>query len=442
MVPSDLAARLRLLSETFVQPISPVREIPSNLPEFTLGQRFTARIEAVLPDGNFRALVAGHSLTLSLPQSAKPGDTLDLVVADRTQRLIVAQGAVDADSDQQAATASLSRTARLIGSLLADAANGLKPVPIQGNAVLLPAPPAVTPLPPWPAIAIRQEKPPAVPVEANAAVTQAATAARMVAAGGSSAADLAVQESAPAPSPPPGSGSRADAVPQEFRTAAISAAGPAASSPAAPLAAALRTAILESGLFYESHQALWISGRHSLDALKREPQARHARATDIQRTAAQGQTEAVSVEQTILSGTASPEEAAPASRPASIVPGELQPLVQKQLDVAATQQVFWQGEIWPGQVLQWDIAEEAPSDRNADQEPSSGWRISLLLKMPRIGEIEVTMRLAAQGVMLKMAVPPGDGAEALRVNQSALADALAAAGMPLLSMSVDQHEPA
>ncbi len=440
MVPSDLAARLRLLSETFVQPISPVREIPTDLPEFTLGQRFTARIEAVLPDGNFRALVAGRNLTLSLPQSARPGDTLDLVVTDRTERLIVAQGAEVAASDQRAATTTLSRTARLIGSLLADAASGLKPVPLQGNAVLLPAPPAVTPLPPRPAIAVRQEKPAAEPVEANAAMTQTAKVARMVVAGGSSAPDLATQESAPAPSPPPGSGARTDAVPQESRVAAISTAGPAASSPAAPLAAALRTAILESGLFYESHQALWISGRHSLDALKREPQARLARATDIQRAATQGQTEAVSAEQTIPSVTASPEEAAPASRPATIVPGELQPLVQKQFDVAATQQVFWQGEIWPGQVLQWDIAEETPSDRDTD--PSSGWRISLLLKMPRIGEIEVTMRLAAQGVMLKMAVPPGDGAEALSINQSALADALAAAGMPLLSMSVDQHEPA
>ena len=95
MIPTDLAARLRILTESLVNPVSPVHEISADLPELPVGQRFTARIESALPDGTFRALVAGRSLTLALPQSAKPGDALELVVTASTPRLIVAEEARD-----------------------------------------------------------------------------------------------------------------------------------------------------------------------------------------------------------------------------------------------------------------------------------------------------------------------------------------------------------
>jgi hypothetical protein len=37
MIPSDLAARLRVLAETAVQPLSAVRELPSDLPALPPG---------------------------------------------------------------------------------------------------------------------------------------------------------------------------------------------------------------------------------------------------------------------------------------------------------------------------------------------------------------------------------------------------------------------
>ncbi|MBL8483881.1 MAG: hypothetical protein JNJ60_16920, partial [Rhodocyclaceae bacterium] len=51
---------------------------------------------------------------------------------------------------------------------------------------------------------------------------------------------------------------------------------PLAAAPAdtARMAAALRGAVESSGLFYESHQALWVAGKFPLERLRQEPQAR------------------------------------------------------------------------------------------------------------------------------------------------------------------------
>ncbi|GAB4174365.1 MAG: hypothetical protein Fur0039_16290 [Rhodocyclaceae bacterium] len=138
MPSSDLASRLRLLSESSVQPLAALRGIGSGLPEFVPGERFVAHIEAALADGNFRALVANRSVTLSLPHAANPGDTLELVVVEARPQAIVARLA-----DAQAAAApeaTLSRAARLI----ADLASAPQPRPalLAGGAPVLPAPPA------------------------------------------------------------------------------------------------------------------------------------------------------------------------------------------------------------------------------------------------------------------------------------------------------------
>ena len=137
MIPADLAARLRLLTESIVNPVSPVREITGELPELTAGQRFTARIESALPDGTFRALVAGRSLALALPEAAAPGETLELVVTARTPRLILASRADEAAA-APSAPSTFSRAAQLIGTLFSGGERAPQPALIVGAAPLLP----------------------------------------------------------------------------------------------------------------------------------------------------------------------------------------------------------------------------------------------------------------------------------------------------------------
>ena len=98
MIPADLAARLRLLNEaSFFNTEPPVaglqraREIQAQLPELVPGQRFFATLQRTLPDGTFRALVAGQQMTLSLNSAAKSGDTLELEVSQVTPRAVFAR---------------------------------------------------------------------------------------------------------------------------------------------------------------------------------------------------------------------------------------------------------------------------------------------------------------------------------------------------------------
>jgi hypothetical protein len=124
LIPNDAGIRMRMQTETALHPIAPVSEIPADLAELHPGQTFSARIQEILPENTYKALVAGRSLTLALPEGAKTGDTLELVVIDRTPRLIVAQlanrnGATDAAAAADYQFTNLSRTAQLIGALLA-----------------------------------------------------------------------------------------------------------------------------------------------------------------------------------------------------------------------------------------------------------------------------------------------------------------------------------
>lgn len=361
MIPNDLAARLKLLSESVVQPVSPVRGVTADLPELPVGHRFTARIENALPDGTFRAIVADRRLTLALPQSARPGDTLDLVVTARTPRLILAEsvaggpGRPPTPAAPSAPAPTLSPAGRIISALLTGEGRTPQAATITRATPLLPEP----------------------------------------------------------------------------------------SLQATRLAPVLQLAIAESGLFYESHQAQWVAGRYPAEALAREPQARLApRSLRTPNNAA--------------APTAAPPEEAPetplsrsgaehvggrsAAAAAAGLPAELHSLVQQQLDTFATQHVIWRGEIWPGQTLQWEISAEEQRHETPEEEAAEQWTTSLALTLPRLGEVNVVLRMASAKVSLD--ITASEGAAALKQGLGNLAASFAAAGLPPLTANVESHEPA
>lgn len=150
MIPADLAARLRLLNEaSFFNSEPPVpglqraREIQSQLPELVPGQRFFATLQRTLPDGTFRALVAGQQMTLALNTAAKTGDTLELEVSQVTPRAVFARivGQEAAATVTASAQPALSQTGRLISFLLTGQP-AAQPASLAANQPLLAAPPA------------------------------------------------------------------------------------------------------------------------------------------------------------------------------------------------------------------------------------------------------------------------------------------------------------
>ncbi|MCK9285129.1 MAG: flagellar hook-length control protein FliK [Rhodocyclaceae bacterium] len=362
LIPPDVGLRMRLQAETsLLHPASPVQGIPSDLPELQTGQMFTARIQEVLPENTYRALVAGKSLTLSLPEGAKSGDVLELVVVDRTPRMLLAKLAEpatqSAPNEQPYRHATLSPTAQLIGKLLLPQGQKPEPAVLNGGQPLL-----------------------------------------------------------------------------------ATAPDPSAIDIAARLAPKLENAVGQSGLFYEAHQARWIAGKLPAEALLQEPQGKES-LTAHNKTAAGSMPSSAPQDLAAtnragstgqFSGAETAGRAKEAFIPASVlqsIPEELRPLVQQQLDAAATQRMVWHGEIWPEQQLEWEIERDARQPDSSATEAAPGWSTRLALTSPRLGRVEASLQLNPSGINIQINAADATVATEMRSAIAELAGSLEAAGL-------------
>ena len=356
MIPADLAARLRLINEaSFFNTEPPVaglqraREIQAQLPELVPGQRFFATLQRTLPDGTFRAVVAGQQMTLSLNSAAKSGDTLDLEVSQVTPRAVLARivGAETAAGNTASAQPALSQTGRLISFLLTGQPTP-QPASLAGNQPLLNAPPTNgTQLVPLLRQALGQSGLFYESHQAQWVLGKLDTAALLREPQG--------QQSAPgvgagAGAGQPGTGASTNAAGQ----AATATASATPSTPAAPAAQAAPTA------------AARIAGG-----------ADEAAQVDSIRNAA-----------ALRAGV---EEAAPVrTQP---IPERLMPVVHQQLDALATQQYVWQGQAWPGQPIEWVIEDPQGEGSAEGEDTEPTWNTTLRLTMPRLGGVEAQLHL-------------------------------------------------
>ena len=146
LIPPDAAIRMRMQTEAnLLQPVSPAHKISSDLPELQKGQQFTAQIREALPDNTYRALVAGKQLTLQLPEGAKTGDLLELVVIDRSAKIIVARQVTGEPATAGTAVpypfAKFSPAGRMIGQLLPAEGESAQPAQLNRGRPLLTQPP-------------------------------------------------------------------------------------------------------------------------------------------------------------------------------------------------------------------------------------------------------------------------------------------------------------
>ena len=396
MIPADLASRLRLLNEaSFFNTGPPVaglqraREIQSQLPELVPGQRFFATLQRTLPDGTFRAVVAGQQMTLSLNSAAKSGDTLELEVSQVTPRAVFARivGGETAAANTASAQPALSQTGRLISFLLTGQPTP-QPASLAGNEPLLNAPPTNgTQLVPLLRQALGQSGLFYESHQAQWVLGKLDTAALLREPQG--------QQSAPgAGAGQPGTGASTNATGQ----AATATASATPSTPAAPAAQAAPTA------------AARIAGG-----------ADEAAQVDSTRSAA-----------ALRAGV---EEAAPVrTQP---IPERLMPVVHQQLDALATQQYVWQGQAWPGQPIEWVIEDPQGEGSAEGEDTEPTWNTTLRLTMPRLGGVEAQLHLTPAGVALRLRADDPATIRALDAGGAALASALEAANLKLTGLVVE-----
>lgn len=372
MIPADVASRLRLVVQdqpAAPQPIAPTQRVTDVLSDLVPGQRVMAEIQAMLPNGSYRALVAQREITLALPFSAKAGDTLELEVVETDGKVALAfvanrSGAGAAAALPDSVPATLSQTGKMISDLLGSVSDGGRraaPAPLNGNQALV----------------------------------------------------------------------------ENF---------PASGAELAPI---LKEALSKSGVFYEAHQARWVAGEMPTERLLQEPQGQHSQlrpsTENLPASLASAASNAQTGDEAIQSQPRNniTEVAPQAPARSTGIPAELAPLVQQQLDALANQSFAWQGQIWPGQQMHWEIDDQQHNSTDPDGEGSARWQTRLKVTLPNLGGLEATLRLRpGNEVEIRLQTDSDASESALSTAATQLKQQFAAAGLNLTQLLVKHDTPA
>jgi len=220
----------------------------------------------------------------------------------------------------------------------------------------------------------------------------------------------------------------------------------------------LQSGVTTSGMFYESHVLQWAEGSLPATELMKEPQAKFPLPPP---TSNNGPTPGnqpvatpVSASDLVKINTPQTGSSAPpgntgnsnntgatsaASEPTITLPKGATPLIQQQLQTMEQQRFVWQGEVWPGQTMNWEIAQEAPQQSGRQQEPS--WQSAVHFELPQLGSISAQLQLT--GTHLKLNISTGDATAALLLKNHVadLASALDLAGTQLDAISIKAKIP-
>ena len=198
------------------------------------------------------------------------------------------------------------------------------------------------------------------------------------------------------------------------------------------LAGLLHDALSNSGLFYESHQVQWLEGARSTSQLMQEPQ---------NSTTANPSTnvKALSLPDGNLSSASQLNTAPSAEGKIPLIPHHLQPLVQQQINALETQQVLWQGNIWPGQAMQWKIHEQASQTPATDKQQQ--WTTQIHLDLPNLGMVSAILNFSNAGLSLTLNASSPTTLTTLGNASSQLVATMSYCGIPIVSTLISQHEP-
>lgn len=354
----------------------PKQESLDRLSQLALGKDFQAQVLSRLSDGTFLVKIDDAVAGMKLPPGTKAGDILDLTLIANQPRPTFLLG-----KPEVGATTSLSNAGRMLGAMLQMAQeDGAPPTAIVGKTPLVATP----------------------------------------------------------------------------------------DTPAAQIAGALQKAVAFSGLFYESHVAQWANGTRAFVELLNEPPAKllntpssdnvhlpqaaheaatHVPAGDLSKLLANvkelvtGERSLPEILAALKSGMGLIENAPDKtnSRQDLATGTDGVKLVSLQLDTLEQRRITWQGQLFPGQPLEWEISDDTPK-RNADddtsEQPQQAWQSTVRFSLPTLGAVSATIRLTGEHVQINVRTVNEESAIALRTYGGMLAEALGAAGSTLDSFLV------
>lgn len=207
----------------------------------------------------------------------------------------------------------------------------------------------------------------------------------------------------------------------------------------AQLAGRLNDALSHSGLFYESHQAQWIAGARPTTQLLLEPQNQLAQ-TQAKQSASSA---AASAQNSEIARYPNANTPAAGNRhvEAPRIPDHLQTLVQQQLNALETRQVLWQGPVWQGQEMRWEVHEEPPR-RNAQGIEEGQWSTLVSLDLPNLGGVSARLTFSGNALSLSLETTDTKTRDKLSSASSQLIAALSERGIPVTHTQIIRNEHA
>jgi flagellar hook-length control protein FliK len=177
------------------------------------------------------------------------------------------------------------------------------------------------------------------------------------------------------------------------------------------LAARLRAAMTQNGLFYESHLAQWAAGELQLEEILKEPQGKLSRA--VSGDASDGTKEQLS---------------------AGYADSRTLPLIKEQLLLLNSGVLSWKGEAWPGQGMELAVTARDGGDEEA------GVEATLSLDLAHLGGVGAKLHFGPEGFFVDFVCERPGVSDLLRKGGDELRAALVSSGLHLTRMAVKDEE--
>jgi len=155
------------------------------------------------------------------------------------------------------------------------------------------------------------------------------------------------------------------------------------------LAEQLKSALTNSGLFYESHLKDFVEGQRTLQSVQQEPQNQPNAQTAM--------------------------------------------LMAHQLAVLENQRLIWRGEVWPGQLMEWDVHQpdqhDSEGSANASPENTSMPIASeITLHLPHLGKVTAKLNVWGEHIKIQIVADNAKTAVALKTQAGELSTAFEVSG--------------
>ncbi|MFA7404307.1 MAG: flagellar hook-length control protein FliK [Pelobacteraceae bacterium] len=205
------------------------------------------------------------------------------------------------------------------------------------------------------------------------------------------------------------------------------------------LGRSLQQGLRESGLFYESHLARWFGGNYPLEEIFKEPQGR------LSPRLVKGGGEAGApvdelVRASIRTGSAEVMDALFKKVGASmahegIADQRALPMVSEQLSALQNGQLLFRGDLFPGQRLEWTVAERE-GERNQSGGRERSWETSVTINLPHLGPVTAQLTLDGARVAVRVAVEESATVPILEAGRARLGEQLEGAGLTPSELSI------